>query len=143
MRRFFPPAKLQKEAFQGHLLARFDAKEGIVEYIDRVLDRQINKANGLLAFNGLLFTALSVISSAAGSTPLSIKVGGTLALAASIPLIPIFVVQFGGISAYQTPQKDFESKCKTIYRRTWGIDLSVFLSFFAAAFALLHLWSSN
>lgn len=55
---FFAPLKKEdRQKFELYLLNRLSSgvfthnTEAAVTYIDRVLDRQINKANGLLAFN--------------------------------------------------------------------------------------------
>lgn len=139
--RLLPPFKDAKRSeFQRALLARFPDCEGAVEYVDRVLDRQINKANGLLAFDGLLFTALSVVSASVNPIPISIRIGCALALIAALPLILLLVVDFGKISDYVKPCTDFTAKCLTIYYRTYAIILSVLLSVAAAGVSLWRLW---
>lgn len=140
--RFLAPLRASdRRSFETNLSTRFSTcgvlTEGAVEYVDRVIDRQINKANGLLAFDGLLFTALSVVSPGTGSTPISIKIGSGLALVAALPLILLLVVSFGKIDDYTTPSADFTKKCQTIYWRTYAICFSVL---FSIAAALTSLW---
>jgi hypothetical protein len=146
--RFFAPFRHRdREIFETKLRERFTMcgvlNEGIIEYVDRVLDRQINKANGLLAFNGLLFTALSVANSGRSATPTSVKIGSAFALFAAIILILLLVVSFGAGDDYDSTSSDFKVKCRTIYLRTNTICISVMFSITAAMFSLWQLrWFS-
>ena len=138
--RFFSPPAKRQEAFETHLLNRFSNREHAVDYIARILDRQISKANGLLAFDGLLFAALSIIRPESGPVPVSIRIGSAFALLASISLLLLFVVQFGGVGNYRDAEADFRAACKIIYSRTNTIALSVLCSLVASIALIWRLW---
>jgi hypothetical protein len=142
--RFFGPIRRRdqqrfEEAFKKRFTMCGVLNQEIVAYVDRVLDRQINKTNGLLAFDGLLFAALSLQKSESGSLPISIKIGVTSALLAALLLIFLLVVSFGAVDDYDSTASDFEAKCRTIYWRTYLLCVSVISSLTAAICALWQL----
>jgi hypothetical protein len=129
-----------REEFQAALLERFsqaadDAGEKAVKYVDTIVDRQINKASGLLAFNSILYAATTI--STANSMPQTVC--GFLALASSIILVPMMFVLWGQPSQYKTAQADFQDACKSAYRKSYMLTASLILSTGAAVFALIDL----
>jgi hypothetical protein len=130
-----PFRSTNRDSFERHLFSRFPCSEDAVEYADRMIDRQINKANGLLAFNAILFTALTLKPNSA--QPTLTTIGSVAALIATIPLLLLLIVKFGSINEYKCPQDDFKASCRTFYIRTYAIAISVLCSLVAT---LVSLW---
>lgn len=108
------------------------------EYVYRALDRQINKARGLLTYNALLFASFNLVtrSSTDKSTLILASAGGMLALLSCLPLLLLMVVDWGKPDKYKDAESDFKSALQTVSRRTRSVKLSLLLSSIATLAAL-------
>lgn len=111
--------------------------EKAFSYVNKVLDREINKSIGLLTFNGILFAALSL---AENKTTL-INWAKVLVLFSCVPLLRVMFVVWGRPSDSSSDQKDFDATFKMVWWRSGFILISLVLSFLATlcclgAFAL-------
>lgn len=144
------PANLYKDK----LLTRFKETpptaptDGVVsekacDYIYRAVDRQINKARGVLAYNGLLFASFSL--AARSSTPstastiilLLASVGAIVALSSCFPLLKILIFNWGAPTDYATAENDVTAVLGTLLERTQRINASLRLSRLATGIAVL------
>jgi hypothetical protein len=139
-----PLGKTQRKAFKDAVVQRFTTTvggaatadyESAASYATEILDRQINKANGLLTYNGLLLTAFTVLWTQAASQRAAL-LGSLCALAASAPLVGLFHVSWGKPGDFSSHQNEFETVWLTVFRRTYWITTSVWLSLLATAFAV-------
>jgi len=82
--------------------------EKAVEYVNKSNDRFINKARGLLTFNGLILAALGNWYRETHQIPTSVVVGGVCAIAsATILLVTHFLVNFGDLDEYRSAEREF------------------------------------
>ena len=159
-RRFFLGAPLRKEHYETYetiLIGRFsdggDPKrltEKGVDYIHRALDRQINKARGLLTYNALLVAAINTVVIARtprGAIPVFTvwsNLGRILALASCIPLLVLFYMNWGAVNDFSTADADFKGTYKTLRQRTYFLTLSIYATLFSTLIALrlvlAHTW---
>jgi len=108
-----PWHQADKENFETALLTRYkDQIEKPFLYVNAIIDRQISKAGGLLAYNSILYAATTISATAT----LSESICGFLALASSFPLIMMMHVIWGSSTQYETSQAEFKATCKMIYR---------------------------
>lgn len=86
------------EIFALVLQHRFEnAKDTGVGYIDRVVDRQLNKARGLLTYNSLMLATSNLIGlEATFKVPVSV-----LALISCLFLMKMMYVEWGSIQTYE------------------------------------------
>ena len=119
------------------------ANEQKADYVYRVLDRQINKARGLLTYNALLFTALNLISR--GSTMTfepkicgvsAALLGRVLALAACAMLLLLLKMSWGKADIYKDADADAKGTLETVWKRTYWVTLSLYVSMMATALAI-------
>ena len=131
------------EPYVKTLEARFgDKMDRGVDYLHRILDRQINKARGLLTYNALLFAAMNamiIAGSPRGTvptvTPLG-RLGLFLALASCIPLLFILYLSWGTASVLGSEASDFSATFLTLRRRTYILTLSIYATLIATVIAL-------
>ena len=95
----------------GAVLAhRFDRHwENALAYVDKSYDRLLNKARGLLTFDGLVLAALgTVYREGHGIPPSLVLAGGVCAVIASgILLLTLFSVSIGDLSEYRNAESEF------------------------------------
>jgi len=113
--------------------------EKACDYIYRAVDRQINKARGVLAYNGLLFASFSL--AARSSTDKIIlmlaSVGAIVALSSCFPLLYLMIFNIGEVDQYATARSDFEGTFSAVWRRTRSVTASLWLSLLATLIAVL------
>lgn len=107
------------------------SKDG-VDYIYRAYDRVINKARGLLTFDGLLLTAFGLLyrnlQSSSNNSGLLLSIGSVLPLVASLPLLVIFWMNWGASNDYQSNENDLKSMVTATCKRTWLLALSIYIT---------------
>jgi hypothetical protein len=119
-------------------------------YLERVIDRMINKARGILPFNTIVITLVSIeLSRANQSTLVHIFDGLSLSLfsvceislflltISSIILMTLFWVNFGEVDHVETFSKEAEETVYIIRRRAIRLQIAVFLSFAGIFFAVI------
>lgn len=126
-----------QRAFEEQILSRCQNNpEGAVAYIDRVIDRQLNKAGGLLTFNSVLIAALNLLGDGAFLT----NVGSLTAIVSCLPLLFMMYVIWAPAGQYATAEKDFRRGCKLSYYRARLLSLSLAASLVATTIALIIVW---
>jgi len=129
-----PRSQAQLQNLQDDLANRFDGQwEHAVEYVNRLHDRFLNKARGLLTFDGLVLTALGAAYQQSHRIPAGlILVGSVFAvLAASMLLLNQFSAHFGDLGKYRHATKELSARVMQIVLHGKIINLAVILSFFA------------
>jgi hypothetical protein len=120
--------------------AEFAVSEKACDYIYRAVDRQINKARGVLAYNGLLFASFSLAARSSTSTDKNIlmlaSVGAIVALSSCFPLLYLMVFDVGDAANYENAKNDFEATFDAVWSRRPKLQISLGLSLFATLVAL-------
>lgn len=148
------PSGSDRWAIETSIRKRFPSGEGAaedaVEYIYRIMDRQINKAIGLLAFNALLFAALTLVDARKAFDGVSWwskapVTGATLALLSCLPILVILWLKWGSPRDLGSADAELQAAMKVIWLRTYCLSTSLYLSsaatLTAAATLLKILWS--
>jgi hypothetical protein len=141
-------------AFTQALLDRYrlaDNGDGdrAVAYVDRIIDRQINKARGILPFNSILMTFLSF--EATRHLTLSDKVilgliqelhpWILISLAiSSVLMLELFWSHWGPADTYKSFTNDLTSGCLVARDRAVILDVAIILSVASIAAILLVEW---
>jgi hypothetical protein len=119
------------------------ANEQKTDYVYKILDRQINKARGLLTYNALLFTALSLVSRGPASTPdpkicgvSAVFLGRVLALGACTVLLWLLKMSWGKADNYASADADFNGTLETVWMRTYWVTVSLYVSMLATALTI-------
>jgi hypothetical protein len=133
-----PPRESAKPASQPTT----EASETAIEYIYRIMDRQINKAIGLLAFDALLCAALTLVDAqkvfAEGTLWSKAPVAGAaLALGSCLPLLVILWLKWGAPSELENAEKELAAAMKVIWTRTHCLSLALYFSFGATLVAIV------
>ena len=102
-----------------------------VAYADRIIDRQLNKARGVLTFDSIL-----VASSKIGSTTDRLTMG-MAALSALICLVLLWVY-WGSPSQYQSYLSEVSETIPTIRKRTFILAAAIALAIAATIAMLAH-----
>ena len=97
------------------------------QYMAGVIDRAINKARGLLTFNGLLITAGSLLKTDELTTYFS-AIAIALALLSSALILTLFYVKWGAPSQYGNPKQEFLSACCVAAARSRRLTLVIVVS---------------
>jgi hypothetical protein len=125
------------DILKAALLKRFGTttagEEKAFEYLDKVLDRQINKANGLLALNSILFTAFT-LSNISGWAVIP---GSWSTLGSSAMLLNLLWFRTGNAHRYEKPSDEIDDICSTIFRWKRNINIAIRLSAFSMAIAAI------
>jgi len=111
-----------------------------VDYIYRAIDRQINKARGALAYNGLLFASFSLIARNSKDTVILTLacLGAILALSSCFPLIfHLMIFDVGDSTNYASSESDFTATFASMWRRRLSLKGSLWVSGIATVFAIL------
>jgi hypothetical protein len=117
----------QLQDFRDDLADRFQGKwETAFEYVIKSNDRIINKAIGLLAFDGLVIAALGIWRL---ESQVARSIGGICAAAsATILLVTHFIVSTGQPGDYKEAATDFSAFVVEIVRRAKYIFVAAVLS---------------
>jgi|SRR5215472_3021711 len=113
-------------------------REEAVKYLVSMLDRQINKAGGLLSFNALLFAAFNLVTERTSHPSIPVELGRITTLLVPVPTLLLLWVRWGEASQHETADGDIKSLISTLRWRTWCVQFAVLGSIANAAFAL---WS--
>jgi hypothetical protein len=122
--------------FREYLVRRYDWERAL-KLADETNNRYLNKARGLITFNGLTLATIGALSRLEGAAAQFQKfclvaciIGAVLS--AAILLIFLFLVNFGGgIEDYRSDKEEFEAYFLQIMRRTKWISIAGFLSLFS------------
>lgn len=115
-----PIRRAEQRAFENALLTRYggDAEKAFM-YIEKVLDRQINKTRGILTSTSILAGVALVMES----------FGAIIAAFISVfMLLSIFFVQWDSLPRYQNAEADFKATCRTCYTRSIIMSIAILLS---------------
>lgn len=149
---WFPDIPGGTEGHHSALTARFEGKDegdppavdqhpaygdAAVAYVDRIIDRQLTKVRGVLAFDGLILTFLGLI--ARGTSPIDIGAGrglpiallmAQLGLASGICLFQ-FRARWGYVADFTTFSREIAATLALARRRSFWIERAVRLSLLA------------
>jgi hypothetical protein len=107
----------------------------LIAYADRALDRQINKAIGILTFNSITGATFTVAFTEIAKRPvgdyvlpLFVLAFGGLVLSSCICLWRIFLVEYEGSGGHNSFRKDFEWTVKVSFRRAAEIEWATIIS---------------
>jgi len=121
-----PVVGMDRRAFEALMLKRFPppATEQAVGYIERVTDRQVSKAKGLLVFDAVLFVILGV---AGPNTSMSSwAIFGSLALfVSSLSLLLLMYASWGATENYADAESDFRRSCANFYRGAYLLTIGI------------------
>jgi len=125
------------DEFKTTLQARFKADpEEAVKYLIGTLDRQINKAGGLLSFNALLFAAFTLVTERTARPSLPIEIGRITTLLVPVPTLLLLWVRWGTAAEHESAATDVASLVSTLRWRTWLVKFAVIGSIVNAGLAL-------
>ena len=128
-----PIFKEDKERFESAIWKREDTPKDAFEYVDKVIDRQINKAVGLLTANAVLFTCFTLNSGDRLTKPASI-----LTLISSLLLLYLLYVVWSESDSYENYEADFKRACQILYKRSYVLSFSIMTSIFSLLLALIQ-----
>lgn len=129
-----PIRKKDRLSFVEAMEERFEgAMETAVAYVERVSDRQINKARGLLSYNALLVAIFELSE----SQDLIKHIGSLSALSSALLLLILMYVVWGACDQYRSASEDFKRGCEILYRRAWILTLSLIASIAATVLAVV------
>jgi hypothetical protein len=143
-----PWNRFDRDDFEASIIERhaWDEKGGMdraVDYAYKLVDRQINKARGLLTYNALLFAAFRAIRPATGPVSRAITFGALSALISCFPLLLMMYVAWGTRSNWKTSKNDFNAVCSVIYRRSYLLTTALVISGIATAIAVLEVLTTD
>lgn len=126
-----PLSRAEKNSVEEAILARFGGNAAEASaYIDRIIDRQITKAGGILNGTAIL-AGISVYVKAL--LPLG------LALVTILLMLTLYYVQWSRPDHFRTAQKDFESMIELCYTRSVTITIGSLLTFLSVVLLILHI----
>lgn len=110
------------------------AGERVVSYVDRIVDRQINKVRGVLSFDALMLTFLGLLSRSGSSIDVSahhlapiLTLMAALIAASTICLVQ-FRVRWGEVTDFETFSGEIKATLDLARRRSLWIERTVRLS---------------
>lgn len=132
-RRSGPRTKAELETLAGFILNRYDWEDAL-KYVDGANNRLLNKARGLITFNGLTLAAISTLVRVEGVQAVNNALAGfgiiMALLSAGILLWTHFLVDFGReLSDYEDTPSEFRSYVVLVATRAKWIVITGFLSF--------------
>jgi hypothetical protein len=128
--------------FRNHIWKRYTDKEypesaGVdvqnidraSAYMERVIDRLLNKARGILPFNSILLVIVIAIMNSGLEKP-DWLINTTLAilLGSSIMALLTFLVHWGDVNHYGKIENEFDTTTRIIWIRSFMLQISVILS---------------
>jgi len=117
----YAPAELPSE--EGRNQPSIAEQDRALTYLERIVDRQLNKVRGVLTFNALILAAFRN-SDCPGVFLL-------VPICACLIVLPILRVNWGSPQRFQLIKSEFDSMMVSVWRRSRLIDLSILLSFVA------------
>jgi hypothetical protein len=113
--------------------------EKAVDYVYRAIDRQINKARGVLAYNGLLFASFNLASRNTSDKFVTTvaNLGAVAALLSCFVLLYLMIFELGDAHNYASTENDFNATFDSMWRRKTILEYSLGLSFVATFAAIL------
>lgn len=147
---WFPDIPGGTDGHHSALTARFEIDEedeaagrhpahgdAAVAYVDRIIDRQLTKVRGVLAFDGLILTFLGLI--ARGSSPVDIGAGHRLPIALLMAQLGVssgiclfqFRARWGYVADFRTFSREIAATLALARRRSFWIERAVRLSLLA------------
>jgi hypothetical protein len=129
-----PRSKTELQKLQDGIANRFEGEwEHAVEYISKRHDRFLNKARGLLTFDGLVLAALSAVYRESHRIPARLVLAGCVCavIAAGMLLLNECLVHFGDLGKYEDAKKEFPSSVFQIVVHGKSIVVASVLSFLA------------
>ena len=128
-----PLSAADRAEFEAAILNRFPgpAIEQAVVYADRITDRQINKARGLLSFNSVLFAVFAFHPDTFVMRPF----GTLLTLVSSLMLVLLMYVSWAPAKDFVSAETDFRNSCRVCYRRAWILTVAIVLSLVSVGIA--------
>jgi hypothetical protein len=137
-----PRSKAELQKLQDDVANRFEGQwEHAVEYINTRHDRFLNKARGLLTFDGLVLAALSAVYRESHRIPARLVLAGCVCavIAAGMLLLNLCLVHFGDLGKYEDAKKEFPSSVIQIAVHGKSIVVAGVLSFLAMLCLLIAL----
>jgi hypothetical protein len=137
-----PRSKAELQKFRDDLANRFEGQwEHAIEYVNKSKDRFINKARGLLTFDGLVLAALASVYRESHRIPAKLVLAGSVfaVIAASLLLLNQFLVNFGDLSKYEDAKKEFPPSVTDIVVNGKSIAVAGLLSLLAVLCLLISL----
>ena len=113
--------------------------DAAVAYADRIIDRQLTKVRGILAFDGLILTFLGLIARGTALVDISehhrvpVLVLMALLAAASAMCLFQFRARWGYVADFQTFSREIAATLALARRRSFWIERTVRLSLIALA----------
>ena len=125
-----------KKAFEDTILNRFNdfGLEKAVEFMDRVIERQLIKSSGLLTFNSILIGVVHYISS---SPNIWANIATYLSMVSCLPLLSMMYVKWGPATAFTNAEIDVRRACKICFHRAHLLTISLGLSVAAVIISIL------
>jgi hypothetical protein len=126
------PLKEDRKAFQNELEERYENPEDRFKYLNDAGLRLIHKAIGLLTYDALLVALCTIPIAGLQELSLPGAIGVCLAvISAVLTMIFAFLVHWPYPGGLRTAQREFVDYVTEVGRRTFAINVSVVLSFFA------------
>ncbi len=121
-----PLIGMDRRTFEESLLKRFPppSTEQAVGYIERVTDRQVSKAKGLLIFNAVLFVILGFAGAKASMSSWA-TFGSLAVVVSSLSLLFLMYGAWGATENYADAESDFRRSCKNFYRGAYLLTISI------------------
>jgi hypothetical protein len=129
-----PKSKAELQKLQDDVANRFEGQwEHAVEYLNKRHDRLLNKARGLLTFDGLVLTALGTVYRESHMIPARLVLAGCVCaiIAAGILLLNQCLVHFDDLGKYENARNEFPSSVTQIVVHGKGNILAAVISFVA------------
>ena len=105
-----PRSRVELQELGDDIANRFDARwENALDYVNKWTDRNLNRARGLLTFDGLVLTALGAVYRESHRIPAKLVLAGSVCavIAAGMLLLTLFAVNLGGFSKYGDAKAEF------------------------------------
>jgi uncharacterized membrane protein YidH (DUF202 family) len=137
-----PRSKTELQKLQDRVANRFEGQwEQAVEYINKRHDRFLNKARGLLTFDGLVLAALTAVYRESHRIPAKLVLAGSVCavIAAGMLLLNQCLVHFGDLGKYEDAKKELPSSVIQIAVHGKSIVVAGVLSFLAMLCLLMAL----
>ena len=129
-----PKSTAELRRFRNDVANRFEGQwEQAVEYVNKWNDRFLNKARGLLTFDGLILAALGAVYRESHRIPARLILAGSMfaVAAAGILLLNHFLVNFGDLNRYEDAKTEFPSDLTQFVLRAKSIVVADVLSLLA------------
>lgn len=136
-----PINKAYVDIFRNHIWYRYTGKEYPCDedvniqnldrasaYMERVIDRIINKARGILPFNSILLVIVGM-ERAEQKNPLVIAVTLASLAFSSLILLTLFWVHWGKVDHYQKASDEFNATARIIWFRSYVLQIAIVASF--------------